>query len=267
MSGAFIVSYCFEKQHINFVNPIMDYISFFITGHLESWHPDETLQKCSYQYIPSMYWYMSVRKHINSMYLVCTSTGFSYLYAQSMYILKVICESMCPYVLAWDTTVFRGVMKSPCDQMLQDTFHWYMRAYLSVLFKKILCWPVGLYTWFGLGMYNVHTRSILVITGTNMYQRYFNFQSGSIHLVMLTSLRSMLPPVNILSKLSVQYNNWIHAQCINRNALVCTMYVQCMNRNALVCTMYVQCMNRNALVCAMYVQSMNQKPVFQCMSV
>jgi hypothetical protein len=63
--------------------------------------------------------------------------------------------------------------------MLQDTFHLYIRVYLSVLFKTILCWPVGLYTWFVLSMYSVHTRSILVINGMNMYQTHFNFPSGS----------------------------------------------------------------------------------------
>ena len=106
------------------------------------WNPDtldETLGKCSYQYIPSMYLYMSVRKHINSMYFVCTSTGFSYMYVPSMYILKFICESMYQYVLARNTTVFCGMIKSPCDQMLQDTFQRYTRAHLSVLFRKILC--------------------------------------------------------------------------------------------------------------------------------
>jgi hypothetical protein len=54
-------------------------------------------------------------------------------------------------------------------------------------------------------MYSVHTRSILVITGTNMYQTYFNFPSGSIRLATLTSLRRTLPPDNILSELPVQY--------------------------------------------------------------
>ncbi len=150
---------------------------------------------------------MSVRKHrnLNSMYSVCTSlsTRFSYWsrYVPSMYISKYICESMDQYVLATgrDTTVFRGMMKSPSDQMLQDTFHWYIRAYLSVLFQKIMCWPVGLYTWFLLGMYKVHTRSILVITGTNMYQTHFDFLSGLIRLATLTSLHSTLLPVNILS--------------------------------------------------------------------
>jgi hypothetical protein len=37
------------------------------------WNPDtlnEALRKCSNQYIPSVYWYMSVRKHRNSMYSV-----------------------------------------------------------------------------------------------------------------------------------------------------------------------------------------------------
>jgi hypothetical protein len=66
------------------------------------------------------------------MYSVRTSTGFSYWYALSMYMIaKFICESMYQYVLAGVTTVFRGMMKSPSDQMLQDAFHWYIRAYLS----------------------------------------------------------------------------------------------------------------------------------------
>jgi hypothetical protein len=42
-----------------------------VTWHI--WNPDtldETLRKCWYQYIPSMYWYMSVQKHRNSMYSV-----------------------------------------------------------------------------------------------------------------------------------------------------------------------------------------------------
>ena len=141
------------------------------------------------------------------MYSVCTSTGFSCWYVLSMYITKFICESMYQYVLACDMTVFRCMMKLPSDQMLQDTFHWLIRAYLSVPFKTILCLPVGLYTWFVQGMYNVHTRSILVITGTNMYKTCFNFPSGSIRLQVatLTSLRRTLPPVNILSQLPVQY--------------------------------------------------------------
>ena len=64
-------------------------------------------------------------------------------YVPSMYITKFICESTNQYVPAGVTTVFRGMMNSPSDQMLQDTFHRYTRAYLSVLFQKILCWPVG----------------------------------------------------------------------------------------------------------------------------
>jgi hypothetical protein len=50
--------------------------------------------------------------------------------------MKFICESMYQYVLAGDKTLFRGMMKSPSDQMLQDTFHRFIRAYLSVQFKK-----------------------------------------------------------------------------------------------------------------------------------
>jgi hypothetical protein len=34
MSGAYMVSAHFGKQHINLVNPIIDYTSFFITGAL-----------------------------------------------------------------------------------------------------------------------------------------------------------------------------------------------------------------------------------------
>jgi hypothetical protein len=34
VSGAYIVSACFGKQHINLVNPIIDYTSIFITGGL-----------------------------------------------------------------------------------------------------------------------------------------------------------------------------------------------------------------------------------------
>ncbi len=46
-----------------------------------------------------------------------------------MYISKIICESMYQYVLAGDTTVFRGMMKSTSDQMLQD----YVRiAYIGI---------------------------------------------------------------------------------------------------------------------------------------
>jgi hypothetical protein len=34
VSGAYIVSAHFGKQHIDLVNPIIDFISFFITGEL-----------------------------------------------------------------------------------------------------------------------------------------------------------------------------------------------------------------------------------------
>ncbi len=88
------------------------------------WKPDtldETPRKCSYKYILSMYLYMSVRKHRNSMYLVHTSTGFLYLYVPSMYISKFICDGMYQYVLVGDKTVFCGMMKSPSDQMLQES--------------------------------------------------------------------------------------------------------------------------------------------------
>ena len=71
--------------------------------------------------------------------------------------MKFICESMYRYVLAGDKKVFGGMLKSPSVQMLQDTFHLFIRAYLSVLFKKIRCWPVCLYTRFVLSMYSVHT--------------------------------------------------------------------------------------------------------------
>jgi hypothetical protein len=95
------------------------------------------------------------------MYLVCTSTGFLYWYIPSMRIMKFICESMYQYVLAGDKPVFCGKMKSLCDQMLQDTFHRYMRAYLSVLFKKIRCWAtVGQWVYI-LGLYWVCTQYIL----------------------------------------------------------------------------------------------------------
>jgi hypothetical protein len=48
-------------------------------------------------------------------------------------------------------------------------------------------------------MYRVLTRSILVITGTNMYQTHFKFSSGSIrHIATLTSLRRTLLPVNVV---------------------------------------------------------------------
>ncbi len=43
---------------------------------------------------------------------------------------------MYRYVLAGDKKVFGGMLKSPSVQMLQDTFHWFIRADLSVLFKK-----------------------------------------------------------------------------------------------------------------------------------
>ena len=79
---------------------------------------------------------------------------------------------------------------------------------------------MDLNTWFVLGMYNVHTRSILVIAGTHMYQTYFNFQSGLIHLATLTSLLSTLPPVNILSKLPVQFMYNVLTEML--------LYVQCM---------------------------------------
>ena len=124
------------------------------------WKPDtldETPQKCSYQYIPSTYWYMMVRKIRNSMYAVCTSTGVSYWYVPCMYIMKLIYESMYWYVLDRDKQFFCGMPKSPSVQMLQDIFHLFIRAYLSVLFKKIRCWPVCLYTRFVLSMYSVHT--------------------------------------------------------------------------------------------------------------
>ncbi len=115
--------------------------------------------------------------------------------------MKFICESMHQDVLAGDKTVFRGMKKSPSDQMLQDTFHQFIRSYLSDLFKKTRCWPVCLYTWFVLGMYLVHTSTwyILDITGTNMYQTHFNFPSGLIRLAMPTSLRRTLLPVKVLS--------------------------------------------------------------------
>jgi hypothetical protein len=71
--------------------------------------------------------------------------------------IKFIRESMYHYVLTEDKKVFRGMLKSPSVQMLQDTFHRFIRAYLSVLFKKVRCWPVCLYTWFVLSMYSVRT--------------------------------------------------------------------------------------------------------------
>ncbi len=37
--------------------------------------------------------------------------------------MKYICESMYQYVLAGDKTVFRGMLKSPSVQMIQDTFN------------------------------------------------------------------------------------------------------------------------------------------------
>jgi hypothetical protein len=80
---------------------------------------------------------MSVRKQRNRLYSVHTSTGFSYWYVPSMYITKCICESTNQYVLPGVTTVFRGMMNSPSDQMLQDTFQRNTRAYLSVIFRKI----------------------------------------------------------------------------------------------------------------------------------
>ncbi len=61
------------------------------------------------------------------MYSVHTSTGFLYWYVPCMYITKFICESTNQYVPAAVTTVFRGMMNSPSDQMLQDTFHQYIR--------------------------------------------------------------------------------------------------------------------------------------------
>ena len=52
-------------------------------------------------------------------------------------------------------------------------------------------------------MNRVHTRSILDITGTNMYRTHFNFPSGSIRLATPTSLRRTLLPVIDLSELSI----------------------------------------------------------------
>jgi hypothetical protein len=98
-------------------------------------------------HIPSICGHMTV-------YVMLSGFQMTYWYVPSMYIMIFICESMYQYVLAGDKTVFRGMMKSPSDQMLQDTFHWFrvimIRAYLSVLrlFKKICCWSVCLYTWF-----------------------------------------------------------------------------------------------------------------------
>jgi hypothetical protein len=45
--------------------------------------------------------------------------------------MKIICESMYQYVLAGDKTLFCVMMQSLSDQMLQDTFHWCIRAYLK----------------------------------------------------------------------------------------------------------------------------------------
>jgi hypothetical protein len=69
---------------------------------------------------------------------------------------------MYQYVLAWDTTVFRGMMnlKSPSAQMLQDTFHCYIRAYLSVLFKNLLSHGVDQWVYI-IGLYWVCTVYIL----------------------------------------------------------------------------------------------------------
>ena len=43
---------------------------------------------------------------------------------------------------------------------------------------------------------------VLVMPGTNMYQTHFNFSSGSIRLATLTSLRSTLFLVNVLSRVA-----------------------------------------------------------------
>jgi hypothetical protein len=64
---------------------------------------------------------------------------------------------MYQYVLAGDKSVFRGNMKSPSDQMLQDTFHQYIRANLSVLLKQF---GVGQWVYI-LGLYWVCTQIIL----------------------------------------------------------------------------------------------------------
>jgi hypothetical protein len=56
-------------------------------------------------------------------------------------------------------------------------------------------------------MYRVHTRSILDITGVNMYRTHSNFPSGSIRLA--TSLCRTLLPVNDLSE-------WSFGSLLNR---------------------------------------------------
>ncbi len=158
---------------------------------------------------------------------------------------------MYQYVLAGDTTVFRGMMKSPSDQMLQDTFHWYIRAYLSVLFKKILCWTVGLYTWFVLGMYSVHTRSILVITGTNTkHTSIFHQARSALRRWRVSAARFLLSTflVSCLYNICTQYEQ--KCSCMYN---VCTMYEQKCSCTYNVCTMYEEKCSSMYNVCTKYI--------------
>ena len=112
--------------------------------------------------------YVRVHDSCTGMYMVCTLHYFAIQVCISMYLPRT-------------GQFFRGMMLSPSHEMLQNTFQWHITAYLSVQFQKIQCSLVAQYTWSILGMYRVHTRDILVLTGTNMYRTVANtlhFQSS-----------------------------------------------------------------------------------------
>jgi hypothetical protein len=83
------------------------------SGILTPWtKPFETLRTCTstYRVCTGTCQYENI-EIVCTWYVLCTSTGFSYWYVPSIYIMKFICESMYQYVLARDKTVFCGMMK------------------------------------------------------------------------------------------------------------------------------------------------------------
>jgi hypothetical protein len=112
------------------------------------------------------------------MYSVCTRTWFLYWYVHGMYFTLLYNASMYKYVLDKTRTIFSRYDAVTQSWNVTEYLPWHITAYLSVQFKKIQCSLVAQYSWSVLGMYRVHTRDVLVLTVTNMYQKHFIFNQA-----------------------------------------------------------------------------------------
>ena len=136
--------------------------------HLESWHMVWNPSKIHVPVHTLSYRVCTGTCQYENLVLTCTSTWFLYWYVHGMYFTVFCNASMYRYVLAKDRAVFSGYDVVTQSWNVTGYLAWHITAFLSVPFQKIQCSLVAQYTWSVLGMYQVHTRDLLVLTVTKM---------------------------------------------------------------------------------------------------